>query len=81
MLWTIVVNGIRGIDVTLAPTPVALTPAHASARSSPVEKGLGAGESWQRIALLPGLELLLRADAKEAARSAAQRICEEYVVR
>lgn len=38
-------------------------------------------EHWQRITLLPGLELMLRSDAKPAAVSAAQRICEEYVVR
>jgi hypothetical protein len=37
-------------------------------------------EYWQRIPLLPGLELMLRADARDAARLAAQRICEEYVV-
>jgi len=36
---------------------------------------------WRRIALLPGLDLMLRADAKETARFAAQRICEEYVVK
>ncbi len=30
-------------------------------------------------AFLPGLDLMLRADAKDAARLAAQRICEEYV--
>lgn len=38
------------------------------------------GELWQRVALLPGLELMLRADAKGAARLAAQRIIDEYVV-
>jgi DNA-binding transcriptional MerR regulator len=37
-------------------------------------------EGWQRITLLPGLELHVRSDAKGAARLAAQRICEEYVV-
>jgi DNA-binding transcriptional MerR regulator len=37
-------------------------------------------EVWQRVALLPGLELMLRADAKGAARLAAQRIIDEYVV-
>ena len=36
-------------------------------------------EVWQRIPLLPGLDLMLRADAKVVARLAAKRICEEYV--
>jgi DNA-binding transcriptional MerR regulator len=34
-------------------------------------------ETWQRITLLPGLDLMLRADAPAAARSAARRICQE----
>lgn len=38
-------------------------------------------ERWERIALLPGLELLVRADAREPARLVAQRICEEYSVK
>lgn len=38
-------------------------------------------QTWHRITLLPGLELMLRSDAKPAAVMAAQRICEEYVVR
>jgi hypothetical protein len=37
-------------------------------------------EHWQRIALLPGLELMLRADARQPASLAAQRIVDEYVV-
>jgi DNA-binding transcriptional MerR regulator len=37
-------------------------------------------EHWQRIALLPGLDLMLRGDAREPARLAAQRIIDEYVV-
>jgi DNA-binding transcriptional MerR regulator len=45
-----------------------------------MDLGRAPNEFWQRITLLPGLELLLRADAPEAARSAAQRICDEYVV-
>jgi len=37
-------------------------------------------ERWQRITLLPGLELMLSADAKVPAQLAAQRIIDEYVV-
>jgi DNA-binding transcriptional MerR regulator len=36
-------------------------------------------EHLQRITLIPGLDLMLRADAKEAARILAQRIVAEYV--
>jgi DNA-binding transcriptional MerR regulator len=58
-------------------------PARAAAAPAPEpQSGLPgtAVEGWQRITLLPGLELHLRTDAKGAARLAAQRICEEYVV-
>jgi len=40
-----------------------------------------AAERWERIALLPGLDLIVRADAREPARLVAQRICEVYSVR
>lgn len=36
-------------------------------------------ENWQRVRLLPGLELLLGPDASPAAVRAAHRICSEYV--
>jgi len=55
-------------QVQLAPNPAAALPSASI-------------EHWQRITLLPGLELMLRSDAKPAAVMAAQRICEEYVVR
>lgn len=35
--------------------------------------------TWQRIALLPGLELMVDAQASPAVRRAAQSICAEYV--
>ena len=35
-------------------------------------------EQWQRLTLLPGLELMLNADAKGATRIVAQRIIDEY---
>ncbi len=46
-----------------------------------IDLGGAPNEFWQRIALLPGLVLLVRADAPQAARIAAQRICDEYVVK
>ena len=60
-------------------------PAATSAPPSPAKGSLEIGnanvEYWQLIALLPGLDLMLRAEARDAARAAAKRICEEYVVR
>lgn len=38
-------------------------------------------ERWQRITLLPGMELLWREDAKEPVRYAVRRICDEYLLR
>jgi DNA-binding transcriptional MerR regulator len=46
----------------------------------PLDQQVGGIEHWQRITLLPGLELMLRADARPPARLAAQRIIDEYVV-
>jgi hypothetical protein len=37
------------------------------------------GSTWQRVCLLPGLELMIAADASPVVLSAARRICEEYV--
>jgi DNA-binding transcriptional MerR regulator len=45
-----------------------------------LEHGQVGAEQWRRIPLLPGLELMLRVDAKEPARTAAQRIIDDYVV-
>ena len=50
----------------------------AIAKFGPASQGRDRGR--MRISLLPGLDLMLRADARDAARLAAQRICEEYVV-
>jgi len=41
----------------------------------------GAVEVWRRVALLPGLDLMVRADASPVALSAAQRICVEFLGR
>jgi DNA-binding transcriptional MerR regulator len=35
-------------------------------------------ERWEHIALLPGLDLIVRADAREPARLVARQICEVY---
>lgn len=55
--------------------------AAAATASSAAEALRVPATQWQRITLLPGLELMLCADALPAARLAAQRICDEYVVR
>jgi DNA-binding transcriptional MerR regulator len=36
------------------------------------------GSTWQRVSLLPGLELMIAADASPAVLSAANQICEVY---
>jgi DNA-binding transcriptional MerR regulator len=38
-------------------------------------------ETWQRLRLAPGLELLLRSDASPEVRGAAQRICADYLAK
>ena len=35
--------------------------------------------TWQRVPLLPGLELMIAADASQAVLRAAQRVCEEFI--
>ncbi|HMA93881.1 MAG TPA: MerR family transcriptional regulator, partial [Polyangiaceae bacterium] len=53
-----------------------------SLRNDPAhELGGDTIETWQRISLLPGLELMLRADAKPVVQAVAQRICSEYSTR
>ncbi len=46
-----------------------------------LDVGRAVVERWQRIALLPGLDLLVHDDAKAPAMHAAQRIIDEYVVK
>ena len=63
------------------PAP-ALNPARlAASPQTAVELGRTTIGFWERITLLPGLELHVRADAPEAARALAQRIADECVVR
>jgi DNA-binding transcriptional MerR regulator len=50
--------------------------------SAPVSRHeRGPVETWQRVCLLPGLELLVRADASPAVKRAAQSIYDDYVGR
>jgi DNA-binding transcriptional MerR regulator len=50
--------------------------------SAPVSRHeRGPVETWQRVCLLPGLELMLRSDASPAVRRAAQSIYDDYVGR
>jgi DNA-binding transcriptional MerR regulator len=53
-------------------------PTHAGSVSAAGSLGQG-GSTWQRIQLLPGLELMLCADASPAVRRAARSICDEYL--
>ena len=53
-------------SAVLTPTP----PARECARTG--------AECWERIELLPGLDLVVRADAREPARLIARQICEVY---
>ena len=67
-------------DSTLSPETATVESA-ATTTSLTLDLGRATVERWERIALLPGLDLMLRSDAKESARLAAQRICDEYVVK
>ncbi len=65
------------VDVADAITDA--NPHDETAMGCPPVLGTVAAEQWQRVVLLPGLELMVRADAKEPARITAQRICQEYM--
>jgi DNA-binding transcriptional MerR regulator len=64
-----------------SPTPASNSATLAALPRTSIDLGRATNEVWQRIALLPGLELHVRADAPQAALAAAQRICDEYVVK
>ena len=66
--------------VDLAGAITHANPHDETAIGSPPGPGSIAGDKWQRVALMPGLELMVRADAKEPVRIAAQRICQEYML-
>jgi DNA-binding transcriptional MerR regulator len=54
----------------------------ARARPDAANAGLGMDSStWQRVCLLPGLELMIAANASPAVMRAAQSICDEYLAR
>jgi DNA-binding transcriptional MerR regulator len=69
--------GLPMATPTAASSPATLI---AAPRTS-IDLGRAPTEFWQSIALLPGLVLLMRSDASQVAQSAAQRICDEYVVK
>lgn len=61
-------------------TPTTPNATPTTSNNGATELGQTGVEHWQRIALLPGLELMLRADAKVPARTAAQQILDAFVV-
>jgi DNA-binding transcriptional MerR regulator len=63
-----------GLDATMGTPATAL-----QARDVIIDTAHVVLERWQRITLLPGLDLMLNEDAKQAARITAQRIIAEYV--
>ena len=70
------------LGLAAAPPARASNPARlAASPQTAVELGRTTIGFWERITLLPGLELHVRADALEAARALAQRIADECVVR
>jgi DNA-binding transcriptional MerR regulator len=52
-----------------------------SSNHSPARLGRGPVETWHRVCLLPGLELMVSCDATPATMRAAQSICDDYVGR
>lgn len=66
-----------GDQASASGSPLAELPALGAAGQPVSDRS--ATELWYRVELLPGLELMLRANASPAVRSAAQRIRQEYV--
>ena len=69
------------LTTTPIPSPPAppVAPAVAPAPSPlPAEPRVALGEDWSRVALLPGLELHVRGDAKDFVRRVAREIREKY---
>jgi DNA-binding transcriptional MerR regulator len=60
------------------PAATATPAAGASASANPAGGPWLAAERWERVALLPGLELSLRADASPAVRRMAAEIATQY---
>ena len=79
-----------GLDSVLAAPPPLALDAPASESSATAHSAVltptpparecerAAAECWERIELLPGLDLVVRADAREPARLIARQICEVY---
>ena len=79
--------GIEAVVVAQPPLPIAATGLESSAslhstmlttRQAARALESAAAERWERIPLLPGLDLIVRADAREPARLVAQQIREVY---
>lgn len=63
------------------PAPATSAPAtSAPATSAAGTEGFG-GERWVHIALIPGVQLLVRSDATEFAVRTAEEICQRYAAR
>jgi hypothetical protein len=58
--------------------PAPHPPAPAPPPPAPPEPRVALGEDWSRVALLPGLELHVRSDAKDFVRRVAREIREKY---
>ncbi len=61
-----------------APPPTAAAPSTAGANANQAGGPWLDAERWERVALLPGLELSLRADASPAIRRLAAEIATQY---
>jgi DNA-binding transcriptional MerR regulator len=70
----------KPVEVVAAPAP---RDASATAIAPPASRGsasdfMSKGERWRKVALLPGLELMMREDATEFVRKVAREIEERY---
>jgi DNA-binding transcriptional MerR regulator len=65
-----------GLATDLASAPAINVSARADAMHAAVAPG---SSTWQRVTLLPGLELMIATDASPVVQRAARSICAEYV--
>jgi DNA-binding transcriptional MerR regulator len=68
-------------STSTATTQAAGSPLSGAAAASKEAVAAPLIETWQRIALGPGLELMVRSDASPELRSAAHRICADYLAK
>ena len=69
--------GLPPVDCS-PPTPPVVVPANPAPPPPAPEPRASLGEDWSRVALLPGLELHVRGDAKDFVRKVAREIREKY---